>query len=83
MLSVRLNPETEQALDESAAAQGMNKSEILRRLIDERLQQDSHGRSPWQLGCEHFGKHGSGQGQLSITRKMKFKDKLREKTGHH
>lgn len=69
MLSVRLDPQTEQALDRTAAAQGLTKSEFLRTLIDERLKEESRRATPWQLGHERFGRVGSGQGDLATNRK--------------
>ncbi|MEO0509290.1 MAG: ribbon-helix-helix protein, CopG family [Verrucomicrobiota bacterium] len=83
MLSVRLDPQTEQALDRTAAAQGLTKSEFLRNLIDEHLKEESRRATPWQLGSERFGRVGSGRGDLSTTRKSKLKEKLRGKTGRH
>ena len=83
MLSVRLDPQTERALERTAAAQGLTKSEFLRSLIDERLEEDARRATPWQLGHERFGRVGSGRGDLSTTRKSKLKAKLRGKTGRH
>ncbi len=83
MLSVRLDPRTEQALDRTAKSQGLTKSEFLRALIDERLREESQRASPWQLGGERFGRVGSGRGDLSTTHKTKLKQKLREKTSRH
>ena len=81
MLSVRLKPEKEQALDRTAKSQGLTKSELLRSLIDEHLERESASSTPWQLGQGRFGRIGSGRGNLSVTRKSKLKEKLREKTG--
>lgn len=83
MLSLRLKPQTEQALDRTAKSQGLTKSEFLRSLIDERLKEESRRATPWQLGHERFGLVGSGRGDLSTTRKAKLKEKLRGKTGRH
>jgi hypothetical protein len=83
MLSVRLDARTEEALSRTAAAQGLSKSEFLRRLIDERLREESQRVTPWDLGCELFGREGSGSGVLAADRKAILKRKLREKTSHH
>jgi predicted DNA-binding protein len=83
MLSVRLDPETEHNLDRTAKSQGLTKSELLRKLIDEGLREESRRASPWQLGSDRFGRVGSGRGDLSITRKTKLKEKLRGKTSPH
>lgn len=83
MLSVRLDAQTEQALERTAKSQGLTKSELLRSLIDERLKEESQRATPWQLGHERFGRVGSGRGDLSTTRKAKLKEKLRGKTGRH
>jgi hypothetical protein len=83
MISIRLDPETEQSLQRTAESYGVTKSEFLRTLIRERLSQESRQLTPWQLGCDRFGNEGSGHSDLSVMRKSKMKEKLRGKTGRH
>lgn len=83
MLSVRLDPQTEQALCRAAAAQGLSKSEFLRQSINERLKEESQFATPWDLGHDRFGREGGGRGDLASNRKAVLKKKLDEKTRPH
>jgi|TARA_Y100000385_G_C12643179_1_gene446299 hypothetical protein len=83
MLSIRLDPETENDLNRSAEALGLTKSEFIRQLIQEKLEADAASATPWQLGHELFGRKGSGQNDRSRTRKKILKEKLRAKTSRH
>lgn len=58
MISVRLDQETEQHLDRVAIMQGISRSELVRLAIDKYLAKYNRP-SPWELGKDLFGKHGS------------------------
>ena len=83
MLSVRLDPVTEQALERTAKSKGLTKSQFLRALIDQGLKEESCRTTPWQLGSDRFGRFGSGRSDLSTRRKIYLKEKLRAKAGRH
>jgi RHH-type rel operon transcriptional repressor/antitoxin RelB len=83
MLSIRLDPETENDLSRSAEALGVTKSEFIRQLIQQKLEANASKTTPWQLGHELFGREGSGQNDRSRNRKKILKEKLRAKTSHH
>jgi len=83
MLSIRLDPKTENDLSRRAEALGLNKSEFIRRLIQEKLETDASKPTPWQLGHKFFGREGSGQSDRSQNRKSILKGKLRAKTSRH
>lgn len=83
MLSIRLDPETENDLNRSAEALGVTKSEFIRQLLQERLATNASQATPWQLGHELFGREGSGQSDRSRNRKGILKQKLRAKTSGH
>lgn len=74
----------EEQLRESAEAEGLTKSEFIRSLITERLEQQRLKEStPWELGKSVFGQHGSGDGRLSQDRKQLLKKKIRAKSRRH
>jgi predicted DNA-binding protein len=83
MLSVRLDPKTEQALERSAHLKGLTKSQFLRNLIDQVLAEESRRATPWQLGNERFGRFGSGSSDRSTRRKIVLREKLNAKAGRH
>ncbi len=58
MISVRLDTATEQHLDRVAILQGISRSELVRQAIDKYLTKYDHP-TPWELGKDLFGKHGS------------------------
>lgn len=83
MLSIRLDAKTENDLNHSAEALGITKSEFIRQLIHEKLQNSATKPTPWQLGHELFGREGSGRKDRSRNRKKILKEKLRAKTSGH
>ena len=78
MITLRLDSELEQTINNIAHQMGVTKSELIRRSITsfvEKLEQPS----AWELGSELFGKHSSGNGNLSKDRKSIVKDKITAK----
>jgi hypothetical protein len=64
-ISVRLDSATEKALVLAARADGISKSEFIRRCLRERLDTEVSGRRAWELGKDLFGKYGSGRSDVS------------------
>ncbi len=58
MISVRLDDVVEEHLDRVASLQGISRSELVRQAIDKYLAKYDHP-TPWELGKDLFGKHGS------------------------
>lgn len=83
MLSIRLDPKTEDELNRNAEALGVTKSEFIRQLIQEKLEANATKATPWQLGQNLFGRTGSGQRDRSRDRKKILKEKLRAKASGH
>jgi len=59
LISVRLNSTTEKHVDRVASLLGVSKSELIRQAIEKFISKYERP-SPWELGEELFGKHGSG-----------------------
>ena len=79
MLSVRLPGELEKKVKQLASAEGRTKTEIIRTALEVYVKAKDQAASPYELGKDLFGKHGSGRGNLSITYKNKVKERIREK----
>ena len=83
--TLRLPKRLEEKLKHAAESAGETKSSFIRKLIEERLQEESKKETlAWELGETVFGKHGSGQGNLAKDRKAILKKKLKAKNaGNH
>ncbi len=79
MITVRLKPELEKALEAVAKKFGITKSELIRQSIEDYLKKLEEKPSAWELGKDFFGKYSSGKGNLSTDRKKILKQKLLEK----
>lgn len=62
-ISIRLEPALERKLDAAAIAEGVTKSEFVRRCITRQLETTPIDRAglAWELGKDVFGKYGSGR----------------------
>ena len=80
MITVRLDPVLENRLNEVAQQLNISKSELVRKSIIEFIDKIDQPTA-WELGKDLFGKHSSGQGELSINRKALLKKKLGAKYG--
>ncbi|RLC25346.1 MAG: CopG family transcriptional regulator [Deltaproteobacteria bacterium] len=78
MISLRLNPELEQDMQNTAKILGVTKSELIRKSIYEYINKIVH-HSPWEIRKDYFGKYSSGQGNLSAYRKTLLKTKIMAK----
>ncbi|MCA9924908.1 MAG: CopG family transcriptional regulator [Anaerolineales bacterium] len=78
MITLRLDPKLEQAINNIALQMGVSKSELIRRSVIEFIDK-LETPSPWDLGSDVFGKYASGQDNLSRDRKALVKEKIRAK----
>jgi len=78
MLTLRLNSELKEKLNNIAELLGISKSEVVRNSLKAYLR-DLEQHSAWNTGKEMFGKYSSGQTDLSENRKSILKQKLQNK----
>lgn len=78
MITLRLDAETEQLLNETAKKLDLTKSELIRKSIREYLEKLKQPNA-WETGKDVFGKYSSGHGNLSSDRKKLLKEKIRAK----
>ena len=79
MLTVRLPQALEDRLKQAAAAEKRTKTQVIRAALEVYLQAQRNRRSASELGDDLFGRHGSGNGNLSTTYKRALKDRIRAK----
>lgn len=82
-ISLRLDSKHEMAIERIAHSEGKTKSELLRNLIIDFIDNKTTAQSPWDSGKNLFGKRGSGSGNLSVNRKKILKEKIRAQKGRH
>ncbi|MAT95613.1 MAG: CopG family transcriptional regulator [Anaerolineaceae bacterium] len=73
MITVRLDPQLEQTINELARHLGVSKSELIRRSIAEYVDK-LEKPSAWELGKDVFGKYASENRDLAKDRKKLVKD---------
>ncbi|MCU7841641.1 MAG: ribbon-helix-helix domain-containing protein [Candidatus Thiodiazotropha sp. (ex Troendleina suluensis)] len=78
MITLRLDAELEQSINSMARRMGVTKSELIRKSITNFIEAVEHP-SPWELGSKLFGRHASGQDNLSRDRKSIIKEQIRAK----
>ena len=78
MITLRLEPDLEQLIDNTAKKLGITKSELIRCSIREYLKKMPN-QTPWDLGRDLFGKYSSGRDDLSSKRKQLLKSKIKAK----
>jgi RHH-type transcriptional regulator, rel operon repressor / antitoxin RelB len=78
MITLRLDPELEQTINNVAHQMGISKSELIRKSVTEFID-NLEQPSPWELGQDVFGKYGSENEHLSKDRKTLIKDKVSAK----
>jgi RHH-type transcriptional regulator, rel operon repressor / antitoxin RelB len=80
MITLRLDPNLEQTITDTAKNLGLTKSDLIRKSILEYLKKLGK-QNAWEAGQDFFGKYSSGYNNLSSDRKELFKDKIRAKRG--
>ena len=78
MITLRLDPTLEQAINNTAKNLGLTKSELIRKSILEYLGKLGKANA-WEVGQDLFGKYSSGLNNLSTERKKIVKKKIRAK----
>ena len=78
MITLRLDPALEQAIERTARNLGLSKSDLVRKSISEYLAR-MDAPTPWEAGNDLFGRYSSGVGDLSSGRREWVKDKIRAK----
>ncbi len=78
MITLRLDPELEQTVNNVAHQLGISKSELIRKSVTEFID-NLEKPSAWELGQDVFGKYGSENKALSKDRKAFIKEKVRAK----
>jgi hypothetical protein len=64
-ISLRLDDKLERKLATLAKAQGLSKSALVRKCLDEYLTAEAQQPTAWELGKHLFGCFDSGRGDLS------------------
>jgi len=80
MITLRLDPILEQAVNNTAKNLGLTKSDLIRKSILEYLGKLGK-QNAWEAGQDLFGKYNSGRNNLSTDRKAIIKDKIGAKRG--
>ena len=69
-LTVKLDPELEQSLAQRSAERGVPKSVVVKEALAEYLSKQPV--SAYATGKDLFGRHGSGDGNLSLQRRERY-----------
>ena len=80
MITLRLDPTLEQAVNNTAKNLGLTKSDLIRKSILEYLGKLGK-QNAWEAGQDLFGKYDSGRNNLSVDRKAIVKDRIEAKKG--
>lgn len=75
-VSIRLDPETEQALRLRLRTEGVPLSAFVREAIREKLARDETRPSPYQVGEPLFGRYASGDDDRSLRRKALIRERV-------
>lgn len=78
MITLRLDPRLEQAVNNTAKNLGITKSELIRKSIHDYLGK-LRKQNAWETGEDLFGKYSSGLSNLSANRKELIKNKIKAK----
>lgn len=69
-LTVKLDRKLEQALARRSIERGVPKSAVVKRALAEYLAKEPV--SAYEAGKDLFGRHGSGEGDLSVRRRERY-----------
>ncbi len=78
MITLRLDNELEQTINNTAKILGLTKSELIRQSINDYIAK-MEKPTAWEAGKDLFGRYSSGIGNLSQNRKDVLKNKLKAK----
>jgi len=80
MITLRLDPNIEQAVANTAKNLGLTKSDLIRQSLLEYLGKIER-QNAWEAGKDLFGKYSSGTSNLSTDRKSMLKQRIKAKRG--
>ena len=78
MITLRLDQDLEQRINNTAKNLGVTKSELIRKSINEYLRKLKQPNA-WVIGEDLFGNYSSGQSNLSSDRKELVKNIIKAK----
>lgn len=78
MITLRLDPNLDQIVSNTAKNLGLSKSELVRKSLIEYIGKINN-QNAWEVGKDLFGKYESGRSNLSSQRKTILKEKIRAK----
>ncbi|MGQ9779795.1 MAG: ribbon-helix-helix protein, CopG family [Bacillota bacterium] len=81
MFSIRLPRELEEKLAAIAKQEGRSKADLVKEALAEYLSQRE--KSPFELGEDLFGRHGSGTGNLARDHERLLREKLHAQKDPH
>ncbi|NLG84961.1 MAG: ribbon-helix-helix protein, CopG family [Firmicutes bacterium] len=81
MFSIRLPRELEDKLTAIAKQEGRSKADLVKEALVEYLSQRE--KSPFELGEDLFGRHGSGAGNLARDHERLLREKLHAQKDPH
>lgn len=79
-ITLRIEPELQEALDQAARRAGITRSAFVRRCIREALEARKQQATPWELGKDLFGRHGSGRSCRPASQATKAAPSIRWRT---
>lgn len=79
MISLRLPKELERRLNQISKREARTKSNIIKSLLEEYLEQYESPQNAYELGREYFGKINSGRTDGSTNYKSIIKKRITEK----
>ena len=78
MITLRLDPELDQLVSNTAKNLGFTKSELVRKSLVEYICKLDN-QNAWEAGKDLFGRYSSGKGDLSSNRKALLKNRIKAK----
>ncbi len=78
MITLRLDPNLDQLVSNTAKNLGLTKSELVRKSLIEYIEKVNK-QNAWEAGQDLFGRYASGKHNLSTTRKEILKEKIKAK----
>ncbi len=82
MISLRLTRKLERRISEAAEAEGISRSELVRKSIREYLSKRDK-QMAWELGKDLFGRYDLENTDLSRDRKRIIRQRIKKKTNRH
>ena len=78
MITLRLDPNLDQIVSNTAKNLGLTKSELVRKSLVEYIGK-LNKQNAWEAGKDLFGRYASGKNDLSANRKALLKEKIQAK----